>query len=419
MLLILWASLSTFQIIYSAAGPQGGNDLYTYWYAGLHIRQGTDPYRAFLSGTNPRMPISFLDGVATQSNQVVRSDLQPAPGLTFPLIYLLTPFAWFTFNTARVLWFILLLVLNIVIPSLLIRAMLPGKTAPEFSYLILVCIFMGLSSTRYATISGQPSILVIALMMTTWMQAKRRPILAGLLLGVALSKYSLALGFWVYFTLVEIRPKLSLSALGVQLLGLIGLAWLGESSLFQAMDGYIQLFLHHAPMEGIQLTSLFPGLDAFSPPLALGLTLSVGLSFGWVLKQMGVDRNQIDSSLLRRAIFLTSLTFWSLLVAYHRAYDLQVFLILVGCALVLLNMPLEMKLNAKWVNLTQIYAIVAVILLSLPAGSFLRQILPGELGSIWVRLVLRASTWMIVIGLGITLALLFQDTRREKVSLKT
>ena len=167
-IITLWGLISTIQIVRSALDESGGNDLYTYWYAGLHIRQGTDPYRAFLDGRDPVIPMRFLDGEATHRDQIIRPELQPAPGLTFPLILLLTPFAWLSFQSAKIGWFILLMLTNLVIPWLLLIALSKKGQFNAFLYLAMLAIFMGFSSTRYASISGQPSILVIALMLISW-----------------------------------------------------------------------------------------------------------------------------------------------------------------------------------------------------------------------------------------------------------
>ena len=393
-----------------ALGKRGGNDLYTYWYAGLHIRQGNDPYRAFLDNTPPSLPIRFLDGVATDRSDVVRSDLQPAPGLTFPLIFLLTPFSMLSFNTARLAWFILLILLNLSIPALLLRAILEKTHLPKLEYLVILGLTMGMSSTRYATISGQPSIMVIALMLIAWIQARERPYLAGLFLGFALSKYSLALGFWIYFAVVERRPKVSLTALGVQAAGVIGLTWLGSLSIPQVLDGYIQLFLHHAPMEGIQLTSLLPGIDAYSPPLAIALSLLVGIPLALILSRTKLETEMIQARPILRTTFLTVLTFWSMLVAYHRAYDLQVFILMLGLVMLLRNAEMEPAVDKRTLTLTTIYTGIGILVLSFPAGSTLRQWLPAQLGPLLIRVILRTSTWVVLTGLGLTITLLSRLT---------
>jgi hypothetical protein len=409
---LLWGSLSSLQILRSALDDDGGNDLYTYWYAGLHIRQGSDPYRAFLDGKDPVLPIAFLDGLATDKREIVRPELQPAPGLTLPLILLLTPFAWLSFQSAKVGWFILLILANLLIPALLLRALLVHKKTPLPAYLLILAVFMGFSSTRYASISGQPSIIVIALMLLTWIWAKDRPVLAGLLLGIALSKYSLALGFWIYFSFIEWRPKLSLTAAGVQILGILGLAWLGEASVMEAINGYIQLFLHHAPMEGIQLTSLLPGIDAYSPPLALGLTAGVGIPLAILKRRYKTQELTLASHTILRTTNLTLLTFWSLMVAYHRAYDLQVFVIMVGLILMIWDRAEPEGSPQVILVSSSLYLLLSILVLSLPAGSLLRQFLRPEFGSVWIRVILRSSTWVVLLGMGLCLAFLFRLTAR-------
>ncbi len=308
----------------------------------------------------------------------------------------------------------MLLLSNLLIPALLLNALRINPAGSRKRYLLLLAVFMGFSSTRYATISGQPSIFVIVLMLLTWILSEERPTLAGVLLGIALSKYSLSLGFWIYFTIFERRPKLSLTAAGVQFIGLLGLAWLGQSSVIQAIDGYVQLFLHHAPMEGIQLTSLLPGVNAYSPTLALGLTLITGIPLYIFMRRSPELRNTLTANPTKRALLLSILTFWSLMVAYHRAYDLQVFLISLGAILLLRSENGPTPHDQPWQRLTTVYVVSSIIILSLPAGGLLRSWLPAVAGSLWIRTILRASTWVILIGMALFITLLLRDTTSEE-----
>jgi hypothetical protein len=405
---VIWGAISTFQIIQSSLGPSGGNDLYTYWYAGLHIRQGTDPYRAFLDGQDPELPIRFIGAIATDKQDIVRQDLQPAPGLTLPLIVLLSPFALLSFELAKIGWFSLLIFVNVMIPWLLLYAISTNRKVDRYYYLLFIAIFLGMSSTRYATISGQPSILVIAMMLLSWIWSNKRPYLAGLLLGLALSKYSLALGFWIYFTFFEWRPRLSLTAAGVQIIGLLGLAWLGDNNLLQATNGYIQLFLHHAPMEGIQLTSLFPGVDAYSPLLALILTIMIGLPLLCIKRGVIRTEGTFRTKPTLRSLLLTILTFWSLMVAYHRAYDLQVFIIALGSFLLIHQAYGEGKLDKGIMLACSMYISLSILVLSIPAGGIVRALLPPEAGELWIRVILRSSTWVILSGMVLSILLVFR-----------
>ena len=165
-------------------------------------------------------------------------------------------------------------------------------------------------------------------------------------------------------------------------------------------------------MEGIQLTSLLPGINAYSPTLAIGLTILVGFPLALVLSRTRLQMETIESRPLLRTTFLTVLTFWSLLVAYHRAYDLQIFILVTGLVLLIGRADKEALVNSKTVILAVIYAGFGLMVLSLPAGSIVRQWLPVELGSLWIRIILRTSTWIVLTGLALAIALLFQVTSR-------
>ena len=116
VLLAGWAVLSLVLAIWNTFTPLGGNDLYTYWYAGLFIRQGEDPYAAFIAHQQPDLPITFLDGEADSIDDIKIPGLVPAPANTYPLVYLLTLFSFLTWPSAKVAWLICNLVLVFIVP---------------------------------------------------------------------------------------------------------------------------------------------------------------------------------------------------------------------------------------------------------------------------------------------------------------
>jgi hypothetical protein len=50
--LIVWAGISLLRLFQESFSTSGGNNLYTYWYAGHFIREGKDYYKAFINVEN-------------------------------------------------------------------------------------------------------------------------------------------------------------------------------------------------------------------------------------------------------------------------------------------------------------------------------------------------------------------------------
>jgi hypothetical protein len=395
VLLAGWAVLSLVLAIWNTFTPLGGNDLYTYWYAGLFIRQGEDPYAAFLAHQKPDLPITFLDGEADSIEDIKIPGLVPAPANTYPLVYLLTLFSFLTWPTAKVTWLICNLAFVFIIPILLARLLPDRQGLDRRINVILALVFIGFTSTRYALSSGQLSFLVFGMMLGSALLVKQRPWLAGILMGFALSKYSLALGFFLYYLLFERRLRMSLTAILVQILGVVWLVVTSGSAVTQVLEEYRLLFEHHAVMEGIQLSALL-ATGGSNPPLSAGFTLLIGaFLIGYALK----SRVSRKADPLVRLCLLTILLLWSLLVGYHRSYDALTFILFLALAVSMLH-DLVGKPRVHWLHFTwKSFSILSAAIMLLPAGSLVRAGLTEEVGRGWIILVSKSTSLVLIFAL--------------------
>ena len=395
VLLAGWAVLSLALAIRNTFTPLGGNDLYTYWYAGLFIRQGEDPYAAFIAHQQPDLPITFLDGEATSMQEIKIPGLVPAPANTYPLIYLLTLFSFLTWPTAKVAWLICNLVLVLIIPILLSGLLPDRQQLDRRIMLVLALVFIGFTSTRYALSSGQLSFLVFGMLLGSALLVKQRPWLAGVLMGFALSKYSLALGFFLYYLFFERRLRMSLTAILVQVLGVVWLVLTSGSSVAQVLEEYHLLFEHHAVMEGIQLSALL-STGGSNPPLSAGFTLLIGAFLILYALKNPVSRK---ADPLVRLCLLTILLLWSLLVGYHRSYDALTFILFLVLAVSMLQdlggKPEAHGLYVIWKS----FSILSAAIMLLPAGSLVRAGLPEEVGRGWITLVSKSTSLVLIFAL--------------------
>jgi len=198
--------------------------------------------------------------------------------------------------------------------------------------LLVFLLFVDLSATRIAIENGQITLLVFALMLITLLTADFAWPLAGIALGFALSKYSLAFPMFI-FMLYKRHYRVILMAVLIQILGVLGLAALSKQSPVTIVLENIQLFLQHFNQPGIQLSRWFAfpssnGLVSLIPALVMTGLVFLPLFF-WLLKagHTTAQHGEIVDFHLMTILFI-----WTLLLGYHRLYDtliLVFFIVLV------------------------------------------------------------------------------------------
>lgn len=121
----VWSIASLLRIIQFTFSPEGANDLYVYWYASHFVPEGQDPYDAFLTDQKPSLPIHYIDITVTDLREVVVPGWVPAPALTFPLIAILSSFAFLSWPLAKLTWLGFNLLFIFMIPPLILRIFAP------------------------------------------------------------------------------------------------------------------------------------------------------------------------------------------------------------------------------------------------------------------------------------------------------
>ena len=407
LLLGIWSIASLLRIIQFTVSPAGANDLYVYWYAGHFVREAQDPYEAFLTDQKPTLPIHYLDKTVTDLRDVVVPGWVPAPALTFPLIAILSCFAFLSWPIAKLVWLGFNLLFIFMIPPLILRIFAPDGRWERWIRAAFILAFVGLSSTRYAGSSGQMTFLVLLLALGSIHFSKNRPFTAGILLGIALSKYSLSIGFFLYLLLFERNYRSTLTALAVQTLGLLGLSVISGTAVVDIIREYLFMLLHHSQMEGIHFASLFPSKPwEFQMAIILTLAVSIPLLLWYYRNKEHILNKQLSPT--HRLHFLTVLSLWALLVGYHRAYDAVLYVLFISLGLQLYRSPETWSLTLQKRNILLAFVAVTTIFFMLPAGSIIRDLLPGQIGSSWILFSVRMTTLILSAALAITLFLLFR-----------
>lgn len=198
LLLTVWSFISLLAAALTAsntAALKAGNDFYSYWYRGHFIRQGVDPYESFFENKDLDVPIRYLDSelVYEVSHPVGIGPVNAVPANTAPIVLMLTIFSFFSWNTAKILWIFCNLVFSLLIPYFVIVYFRIGrKELPEIA--LVYTLFWGLLSTRQVIGRGQTTLLCFTMILICLLLTGKNW-LAGITLGVALSKYSIAAHF--------------------------------------------------------------------------------------------------------------------------------------------------------------------------------------------------------------------------------
>ena len=329
--------------------PDAGYDFHSYWYYGHYIRQGRDLYYPLLH--NPEMlmlPVRYLDGPVVESYPVHQASLNlgMAPVYTAPMLFFFTLFSWFSWRFAEAMWYACNLALCLGSLVLLLR-LLPReqRLRSEHGWLV-VLISLSFFSTRLTLEAGQVGFFVMLLMVASFALMDRAWPVAGLLLGLALSKYSLALPGLVLLVLMR-KYRVAATALLVQAIGFVAVSSLAGGSMPVSAEAMWVMFLAHGDQEGINLSARLLAGSPLAVPALVGLAaLVLGLLAIWLWRSGWFSARHRSFSL--EALFVFNvLSLLTLLVAYHRIYDVVIIIGFVLQMVYVLTQPQLARLSRR------------------------------------------------------------------------
>lgn len=309
----------------------GSRDFHQFWYAGHFILQGRDPYQAFFAQEPPRLPIRYVDGVTINQYPVAQPELEITPSNTPAMLLILAPFALFSWGDAKWSFLLINFVLMLITGWLVLRRVpFAGvKLHPVDEFLIFL-VYFDFSATRIAIENGQTTLFVFLLMIVSILYAERSWVKSGLAMGVALSKYSLSLPVFL-FLLYKRNFKAALLAIGVQILGVLGMSVVSGNSPVTIVYENIQLFFRLFDQPGIHLSRWFEFLSDNHYVSLIPALLMTAVTFLLIL--FWTYRRSREAASRSHTVIdfhiLTILFIWVLLVAYHRLYDALILLFFV------------------------------------------------------------------------------------------
>jgi hypothetical protein len=223
-------------------------DVYCFWYTGQYIRQGSDPFEQFALGIPPRFPLQHIDGGATTYvEDFYRDCTQFAPAYTAPVMLIYTLPSFFSWHLASGIAQLLTLGVHLALGFCLYFYFRPLMRSSQLRWLLIILsISLPLFHARIAVKIGQPVMLILLLMIVALMAARRKwDLAAGLALGIALSKYQVALPLAMLF-FVQRRWKVLAVAALVQIASVVLLSALVNVSPLTMFGHYIETARAHA-----------------------------------------------------------------------------------------------------------------------------------------------------------------------------
>lgn len=324
----------------------------------------------------------------------------PLVSLTPPLIFVLSLFSYFPWPVAKLIWISILVPLVVATPWLVLY-LLPVK--PSFRLQILVALmFYGLTGTSIAIRAGQPTILVLFLMLLTLVFVKRgRKILPGLILGLALSKLNLSLPI-VLFLLYKRNWSVVITGIGVQIVGFLALAQLTQVPVLSMISNYRGFLKTHTGTSFINLIHIaghFPHTsDQF---IAIGLAVTI-LLFGVVW--WAVLRYKVKSPTpeVWDYTLLAVLNLWGLLAGFHHQYDIGPSIFAIALLISAISNPNLWGLSPLQLKGFTAVAVVGLVgIIVLPPGlSYIPQVLTfwapirWRMMTVGIAVLLSATIWL-------------------------
>jgi len=402
LLLLINAGLSTANAVRDILGGKGETDVYAYWYYGHYVREGVNPYRTFYEPVELSGPLTHLDGVTLDALPPIPQGYSRFPSNSPAMVLLLTPLSFFSWPVARVLWAACNLALMLAIPWLAIRLLPKGRRLTWPQKGIICLAFYGFQGVPTAISVGQTTFLVIALMLGTLLALRKGWLLPGLLLGLALSKYTVSLPV-LLLVLYQRRWRVAATALVVQVLAVVAVSGLDAPLL--AATGYFQRVQILVAGPGIHLADLLQIRGAAVWGVTAAFTLAV---FGllWVWWRGARPRGErSDAITFTDWHLLAILVFWALLFIYHRPYDTPVTVVFVALVVCGLANPSLWNLSETARVWLAVFLGVFIAAMSLPTGT-IERLLPGSLAEAWPDVARGTMTAALLLALGCTFWLL-------------
>lgn len=390
LILLPLALFSTFQGARQLITDTDPCDLTPYWISGVLTRSGENPYTTYREdmarvwSTVPDSP-DFV----TRCNVT----LEERPPLTTPVhILLMLPFSLLSLRAAAVAWTLLQIASALLVP--LIMLSYNPRPVGWRVHVLSVLLVLAWSPTRMALSHGQiaPFIIMLAAMSLLLLRRGHQG-WAGLLMGIALTKFTLVGGLLLVMIVYRYYRAVGLAVL-VQVAGFLLLALvLGESPIV-TLQSYLATLSGSADVQAGIISGVV-SLDrwlqplGFTPSIATLVALGIGAILGVTLVLPRYVDDLLDihqrpgprtlADVHRFNLLVAAVVPLTLLFTYHRVYDVPFLFILIallaGVRLPEEPTPAQQRVYLLWLGAIVIMAGVMLV----PPSLFARFIEVEEL----------------------------------------
>jgi hypothetical protein len=309
-----------------------GLDLYQFWYEGKFLLQGKNPYIELYQ----RRPLEYSKDASNypQASQNQAKEkrwkvhIVPASA---PIFLLMAPFSLLPWVSATLVWLLVNMALGVFFVWIILKCI--RKKISSLDGLLLLSLFFSLISTRQVFELGQTSLIVAVFMWLSYMVLSRSQILSGILLGIAFSKFTLALPMVFYFAYKKKIWALLFCCI-TQVVGLLILCVATQTDPAITVKAYLagsRLVLNQTQSFAVHLSSLQWG--SVSSVLMWIITIATLVASLWSRAR----HNSVRSEELTALTLISIYSFWSLLVLYHGRQDMVITLPFIALVLFGLN----------------------------------------------------------------------------------
>jgi len=309
-----------------------GLDLYQFWYGGKFLLQGKNPYIELYQ----RRPLEYSKDVGSypQASQNQAKEkrwkvhIVPASA---PVFLLMAPLSLLPWVSATLAWLLVNMVLGVFFVWIILKCI--EKKLLSLDGLLLLSLFFSLICTRQVFELGQTSLIVATFMWLSFLVLPHSALLSGVLLGIAFSKFTLALPMIFYFACRR-KIKVLLYCCLTQALGLMILCIITQTNPITTLEAYLnssKITLKQTQSFTVHLSAIPWG--NLSTLLGWVITAATLLVPWWCLFR----REFTNSGRLSALTLISIFSFWSLLVLYHGRQDMIIILPFIAMVLFRIN----------------------------------------------------------------------------------
>jgi hypothetical protein len=319
------------------------------------------------------------------------------PFVTAPLALVLFQLSWFPWGLAKWLMTALNVAVALCIPWLVLRSFPHCASLSRQERWLVQLAFYAFVPTRVAVWLGQNTIPVFGLMLVALLVKERSWLLAGICLGLALSKYAVALPL-VLLLLLRWRRRhgwMIVTALWVQVSAVVVISLRSGDSPLQLLQDHLEVFLSFAQWTGALGTQLQDIVPEGMPLPVAGVVLAVSVAalLSWWLRRW--RRVPADCMPLADYQLWVVLVLSTLLVVYHSDYDVLMTVVFLPLGLYAIRHPSSWGLTPGQTRWLSAVTVMLVGVLILP-GSIVSEVLSDA----------ATEQWLGWVGLGVTLTVL-------------